>query len=617
MAAFPLIQPLRQRWRGFLLVHALFSALGIILLTPLFGLLLQGLVSLSGEPAVADQDIARLLLSPAGMLGGVLVFSVLLAITGLELGALQRVSAAALRGTTTQPLQAVGFALYRAPALLRLTLWLTLRVLAYLLPYLAVIGAIAWFLLTDYDINYYLSQRPPAFYYALAAAAPPTIALLLLLGRRLLDWSLALPLTLFANTSPRQAFGESERLLRGRRREVLTGLGRWLLMAAALSLVPTLCLDLLVDLVLATRQESLSALLFLLGGAAMIWGVLGFLVTALNLAGFTLVVASLYERYGPGLSEQVSIVPKEATAAALQRVSPVRIGLGAAVLALAAGATGAWLLGDIDVDDQVLIVAHRGAAGAAPENTLASVEQALTDGTDWVEIDVQETRDGQVVVVHDSDFMKLAGDPLKVWEGDLAQVQALDVGSWFDPGFAGQRVPLLSEVLDAVRGRARLVIELKYYGHDQRLEQRVVDLVEDAGMADQVAIMSLKLPGVQKVQALRPGWHTGLLAATALGDLSRLEVDFLAVNANMASPGFIRRAHRAGKKVLVWTVNDALSLSKWMSAGIDGVITDEPALARSILQQRADLSSVERLLLSAALLFGKPQVVNRYRDNSP
>jgi glycerophosphoryl diester phosphodiesterase len=265
----------------------------------------------------------------------------------------------------------------------------------------------------------------------------------------------------------------------------------------------------------------------------------------------------------------------------------------------------------------VLIVAHRGAAGAAPENTLASVERALADGTDWVEIDVQETRDGQVVVVHDSDFMKLAGDPLKVWEGDLAQVRALDVGRWFDPGFAGQRVPLLGEVLDAVRGRARLVIELKYYGHDQRLEQRVVDLVEDAGMADQVAIMSLKLPGVQKVQALRPGWHTGLLAATSLGDLSRLDVDFLAVNANMASPGFIRRAHRAGKRVLVWTVNDALSLSKWMSAGVDGVITDEPALARSILQQRAGLSSVERLLLSAALLFGKPQVVNRYRDNSP
>jgi glycerophosphoryl diester phosphodiesterase len=265
----------------------------------------------------------------------------------------------------------------------------------------------------------------------------------------------------------------------------------------------------------------------------------------------------------------------------------------------------------------VLVVAHRGAAGAAPENTLASVRRALEDGADWVEIDVQETRDGEVVVVHDSDFMKLAGNPLKVWEGDLAQVRALDVGSWFDARFGDERVPTLEEVLDMVRGRARLVIELKYYGHDEQLERRVVELVEAAGMADQVAIMSLKLPGVLKLRELRPDWTIGLLSATAVGDLSRTPVDFLAVNAGMASGGFIRRAHAAGKQVFVWTINDALSLSKWMSAGVDGVITDEPALARQVLQERDELSAAERLLLSAALFFGRPEALGSYRDNSP
>ena len=136
-------------------------------------------------------------------------------------------------------------------------------------------------------------------------------------------------------------------------------------------------------------------------------------------------------------------------------------------------------------------------------------------------------------------------------------------------------------------------------------------------MADEVSIMSLNLPGVQALQALRPGWTTGLLAATALGDLTRTNVDFLAVSQRMGSANFLKRAHAADKKVLVWTVNDALSMSKWMSMGVDGLITDEPALARKVLEERARMSSAERLMLQAAQLLGKPLPKSRYRDNSP
>ncbi len=136
-------------------------------------------------------------------------------------------------------------------------------------------------------------------------------------------------------------------------------------------------------------------------------------------------------------------------------------------------------------------------------------------------------------------------------------------------------------------------------------------------MTDQVAIMSLKLAGVRKLKQLRPEWTGGLLAATAIGDITRLDADFLAVNQNMASRRFIERARAAGKQVFVWTVNDGLSLNHWMSMGVDGVITDEPALAKDILAQRADLSSAERLLLSLSTLFGKPELARQYRDNSP
>ena len=252
----------------------------------------------------------------------------------------------------------------------------------------------------------------------------------------------------------------------------------------------------------------------------------------------------------------------------------------------------------------VTITAHRGAAGSAPENTVASIRAALDQGADWVEIDVQETADGEVVVIHDSDFMKIAGNPLKVWDATLQDISELDIGSWFGPNFSGERIPTLREILGMVRDRATLTIELKYYGHDEQLEQRVVDLVEAAGMADQVAVISLKYPALEKIRALRPEWPTGLLTARALGDLTAVDTDFLAVNTAIATRAFIRRAHAAGKKVFVWTVNDAVAMSIMVGRGADGLITDYPAVAREVLEYRAGLGAVERLLTDLSLAIG-------------
>ncbi len=228
---------------------------------------------------------------------------------------------------------------------------------------------------------------------------------------------------------------------------------------------------------------------------------------------------------------------------------------------------------------------------------MAAVEKALADGADWVEIDVQETADGAVVVAHDSDFMKLAGVDLKVWDATLDDLAEIDIGSWFDPAYADQRTPTLRAVLEAAKGRGKVLIELKYYGHDVALEDRVAEIVAQTGMAADVGVMSLKIPGVRKMQALGPGWPHGILAATALGDIAALDADFLAVNAGQVSVSLIRRVHAAGKKLYVWTVDDPLAMTRMISMGVDGLITNEPALARRVMEARNRLSPPERLLL--------------------
>ena len=204
---------------------------------------------------------------------------------------------------------------------------------------------------------------------------------------------------------------------------------------------------------------------------------------------------------------------------------------------------------------------------------------------------MQETADGQVVVFHDSDFMKLAGVDRKIWDATLADLQDIDIGGWFAPEFKRRTRPHAGRGAGSVPGQSPVDIELKYYGHEQQLEQRVVDIVEAHGMAADVVIMSLKIAGVQKMKALRPDWKIGLLMSVSAGDVNKSGVDFIAVNAAFATRRFIKSAHASGQKVYAWTVNDPTTMSTLIGRGIDGLITDKPALARSVLAQRARTES--------------------------
>ena len=274
--------------------------------------------------------------------------------------------------------------------------------------------------------------------------------------------------------------------------------------------------------------------------------------------------------------------------------------------------SGVLAIRSVRTDDDVEIIAHRGASAAAPENTMASIEQAVAEKADWTEIDVQETADDQVVVFHDSDFKKIANVDLKIWDATMDDLESIDIGTWFDPRFKDERVPTLAEVLEYCKGKAKVTIELKYYGHDRELEQRVAHIVEAAGMESDVVIISLKQEGLQKMKQIRPDWETGLLTAVAIGDLTKVDADFLAVNANIATHSFVRLAHERGKKVIVWTVNDPITMSTMIGRGVDGLITDKPALAREVLEMRSSLSTVERMLIElASLLNVKREVVEQ------
>jgi glycerophosphoryl diester phosphodiesterase len=251
----------------------------------------------------------------------------------------------------------------------------------------------------------------------------------------------------------------------------------------------------------------------------------------------------------------------------------------------------------VDQEDDTLIIAHRGGAAVAPENTQSAFERGMADGADWLELDVQEDAEGRIIVVHDRDFMRVAGSPMEVAEATVASLADLDIGSFFDAEFAFERAPTLREVLERVDGRATVLVELKYYGRQRHLEERVIQVIEEAGATGYVVLMSMNHEGIGKVANLRPAWTCGVLNAVMLGDITSMRTDFFAVTAKVGTRSFIARAHRRGKKVYVWTVNDPVQMSLMISRGADGLITDEVGMVGSVIAVREQISPLGRILI--------------------
>ena len=590
-------------WRALFATDVLYKLLALAALVPLVAVMLRLFLRLSGNVVKADQDIVFFVLSPLGVITLIVIGAALVAVLAMETACLLCIARAARRRLHLPVLAAFRFTFRRGYEIFQVTARLVVRFLLLALPFLLLAAAIVYWLLNEHDINFYLTEKPPEFLIAAACIVGILLLLAIVLIRKLASWFFVLPLVLFEGISPARSFAESERRTGGQRSEIALLVASWVVVFALLS---SMLLGLVrggASVATGLSGDRLGLLVAALSVVLFAWFAASLLVNLLTNCFFALFVA---DRYFDSAAAEGRVVASldmdEATMRGplARRAVPVVIVL----VTLVSVTAGLILLHGVRITKPVTVVAHRGAAGHAPENTLASIEAAIEMGADSVEIDVQETADGVVVVIHDSDLMKIGGVPLKVWDASQAQISSHDIGSWYAPEFADQRVPTLDEVLELVSGRVPLTIELKYYGHDQNLEQRVIDLVEARGMESVVVLISLKYAALEKVRKLRPDWKLGLLTARAVGDLTRLDVDFLAVNVGMATRRFVRRAQAAGKEVFVWTANDAGTLSRMLSNGVDGVITDYPDLARGVLRQRDGLGSVERLMLDLGLYFG-------------
>ena len=239
------------------------------------------------------------------------------------------------------------------------------------------------------------------------------------------------------------------------------------------------------------------------------------------------------------------------------------------------------------LDNPVEVTAHRGYSAVYPENTIPAFKGAIQVGADWAELDVQQTADGEVIVMHDSNLKRTTGLDKEVWQVTWDEIKDLDNGSWFDKKYQTVRIPTLEEVLKVCRGKIHLNIEIKPSGHDKDLEEQVAKLLKKYHMRDTCVVSSLKYDSLRKIKQADDSIETAYITSVSYGNFTDLEyADGYSVESTLLSKSFVNKAQKVGKQIYVWTVNSEERLEKVVGMGIDNVITDDPVMAKELIYEQ-------------------------------
>lgn len=255
----------------------------------------------------------------------------------------------------------------------------------------------------------------------------------------------------------------------------------------------------------------------------------------------------------------------------------------------------------VDLD----VIAHRGSSGVAPENTLAAVAKAIDQRANWFEIDIQRTADGELVLMHDRDLRRTTNIEevfperrlAPVGTFTLAELQKLDAGSWFGPGFAGEPVPTLEQLLDLITQRIGFLLEVKDPALYPGIEQQITDGLRGAGgyldaalAGDRLVVQSFDHVSMRRMHEIAPEIPVGLLTGIRMTTPELvLAADYAAqINPSfrVVNQGYVDEVHALGMDMSVYTVNTDRDMRAMLDLGVDGIITDVPTVLLDLLRRR-------------------------------
>lgn len=563
-----------------------------LIFAPLMGLVGQ---MLRGRVVVDSTALVGFFLSPLGLFATFFAAVSFLMIRVMEQAGLSVLRAEEFGGTVRTPASAMTFVLSHVMPLLRASCRFIVLAAGMLTPFLVITGLIARHLLSRHDINFYLAERPTDFLMWGGVIVVVAVITLGVLVWNMIRWRWVVNAILFENKIGAAAFKRSAELVKGFEVKIAlqwAGIG---VLNVGLGIISAWIGRLLLPIGAALLGESITSLGALVGFLIVLQALIGAVILVLGpIVEAQIFTRGYFDRSGIKLSGQIETSPAHSSHGMPSWFTPVLL-LG--LLSIGGVIGGIRGTEALSLERPVKVIAHRGATGAGPENSAPAFEQAIKDGADVLETDVQLTKDGEVVVIHDSDFSRLAGVAKKVSDLTWDEMRKIDIGEKIEPQFRGVHTLRLIDLLSLAGDRVKLNIELKHYAPvDGQLEKKVVDLIQRYGFLPHIEIQSLEYESIMVVRRLDPTIKIGYLLSVNARKPNKLPVDFLSVEASRVNASFMRKARKANQLVYVWTVDKRDDMERLIDLGVDGLITNQSSLVVQLLKERQSMSPREKAL---------------------
>ncbi|TVQ01101.1 MAG: hypothetical protein EA359_14485 [Balneolaceae bacterium] len=594
------------------LVFLVFSAL----IAPLLASFFDWAVFRGDRLFVGNEDLYTWFRSPSGFLylfGIILITPVGLII---RYAGLYQITRGHLLGDTVSVRDTAIRVAARIPVLIKICALTVLGFIVSLIPLTMGLGIVYYFFLSEFDLNYYWIATPPEWYRALIFGGIWVLAWLftcLIITACLLP---GIPAYLEGDKSFIEALKKVWRAPISQTLKFLKIVGfaalAWFFLRIFTDAI-LLSVFIYITEWASNSFESLRLLSLIAGGYFFTSFLAGVVISFFGFSLISVIITKFYYSFSQPqlLPEPPGFLNLTHKTVRLFTMWTKPVWAFLLILILISGSfTASFLVVDVPESYRnIQVIAHRANALGAPENSLPALQNSVSIGADIVEIDVQLTADGTVVLLHDEDLMRVAGDPRKITEisdEELSQLRLITDGSYPDSEL---HIPILSEYLERAKNKIILMIELKYYGFYPELAEKTIELVRNYEMESQVLLKSMNIRAVEQVSELAPDIETGYVSAVARGDISRLPVQFLSVNQAGVTPELMKRAIDRGVNVYSWTINDREGMINAILKGVHGIITDQPELTIAIIEEISNLTATERLLLQVGLFFLETQAV--------
>lgn len=574
---------LKYNFKNIIHFELIFKLLTVIIFSPLFLELFNFIMKLTGYNYLTKENFLNFLLNPLTIVMLIILFILMTFYSLFDIGVIIALTDASSQKKNIKITEAITYSFKKSLKVFSLKNILIMFLVLFLIPFLNIgIGAnlIASIKIPEFIMDFIYANKILLILY---------ILLVIILIIILLNWFYSLHYYLLEDCSFREAIKKSKRLSK---KNHLKDLLNIIITQFLLSLIyiTFIILEIFILLLIYKLLKPLNILNSFL--ITIIWIVIliSFIIYSLLSSAISYIISSiLFYKHKKEKKESIKHINfKRTKLTSSKKNIIVIIIIIISVLSLTC-ITNLIIKGRLNPNIEYLrtmeVTAHRGASVLYPENTMAAFIGAKELGADWIELDVQQTKDEYIIVMHDTNFKRTTGVNLDIWSATLEDVEKLDAGSFKGSQFKGEKVPLLENVIKwAKENSIKLNIELKPTGKEKNFEQNVANIIKKYNFENNCVITSQVYEVLENFKKVNTNITTVYVTALAYGDITKLKAaDYFSIEASSVKKNIVSKIHNEGKQIYAWTVNSKENINKMIDLNVDNIITDDPTLAKNLI----------------------------------